>query len=75
MATPTDTEPTGPTYPEVHVQLSQMDGNVFSIIGRVSGAIRKKHGAEAAKAFSEAAMDKPTYDDVLQFVMATVEIS
>jgi hypothetical protein len=63
------------TYPDVKVQLVGTDGNVFSIIGKVSGAIRAKHGGEAAKTFSDAAFDCESYNHVLRFCMETVEVS
>lgn len=52
-------------YPDVVVPLSGEDGNVFSIIGRVSRAIRKNHGETAAKEFSDAALQSGSYDEVL----------
>ena len=32
----------GPKYPDVEVQLSGEDGNVFSIIGRIAKALRRQ---------------------------------
>ena len=62
-------------YPDVDVQLSGEDGNVFSIIGRVSKALRTAGHDEAADAFANEAMDQASYDDVLQLVMRTVHTS
>lgn len=66
---------THPTYPNVEVELVGHDGNAFGIIGRVSKAIRQAHGAEASSAFSTQAMDCGSYDELLRFVMDTVEVS
>ncbi len=64
-----------PTYPDVHVQLSGEDGNAFGIIGRAAKAIRAVHGDDAAASFRDAATDSHSYDELLQFVMSTVEVS
>jgi hypothetical protein len=70
-----ETETSEVTYPDVHVELSGQDGNAFVIIGRVSGAIRKAHGDEAATRFTSQASETQSYDELLQFVMRTVETS
>ena len=62
-------------FPDVHVQLSGEDGNVFSIIGRVTKALKRVGEYDAATQFANDAMDCPSYDDVLQLVMRTVETS
>ena len=62
-------------YPDIEVQLSGEDGNAFSIIGRVSRAIRRAEGNEAATEFSSAAMKCGSYDEVLQLCMRTVEVA
>lgn len=61
-------------YPDVKVQLSGEDGNVYSIIGRVKREIRRKHGHEAADAFAKEAMSKGSYEEVLGFVQQTVDV-
>ena len=61
-------------YPDVTVQLTGQDGNAFSIMGRVSQAIRKAHGQEAGKQFSTEAMMSSSYDALLQLVMETVNV-
>jgi hypothetical protein len=60
-------------FPDVTVQLSNEDGNVFAIIGRVSGALRRAGHPAEADAFAREAMAQPSYDAVLQLVMRTVE--
>jgi hypothetical protein len=61
-------------YPDVEVQLTGQDGNVFGIIGRVSKAIGQKHGREAKLAFQEEATQQGSYDEVLALCMRTVEV-
>lgn len=63
------------TYPDVEVDLVGQDGNAFLIIGRVRKAIKKVHGEEKAKAFFDQALDCESYDDLLRFVMSTVEVN
>lgn len=62
-------------YPDVEVQLTGTDSNVFAIIGTVSRAIRRAHGAEAATEFTNEATNCESYDDVLVLAMRTVEVS
>ncbi len=64
----------GPSYPDVTVQLSGEDGNVFFIIGRVSQALRRAGHPEAANAFAEEAMKAESYDEVLRLCMRTVDV-
>ncbi len=61
-------------YPNVHVKLTGTDGNVFSIIGKVSSAIRKAVGNQEAKAFVAEATSQRSYDAVLVLVMETVDV-
>lgn len=63
------------TYPDITVELSGQDGNAFAIIGRVSKAITKEEGKDAARRFSEQAMLSESYDDLLQFCMSTVNVT
>lgn len=71
-----DTEPTAAQvkYPDVRVQLTGEDGSAFMIIVRVTGALRKTHGAAAADAFARQATDTASYDELLQLVMSTVVV-
>lgn len=64
-----------PTYPDVHVQLSEMDGNAVALITGTARAIRRKYGHDAAEDFTRQARQQSSYDDVLQFIMASVETS
>jgi len=62
------------TYPDITVQLSGTDGNAFSVIGKVKKAIRSAEGSDAARRFSEQAMQSGSYDELLQFCMSTVNV-
>lgn len=61
-------------FPGVKVQLAGQDGNAFAIIGRVSKALRTAGHPEAATQFCATAMQQPSYDDLLQLAIATVEV-
>lgn len=65
---------TEPRFPDVVVQLSGHDGNVFAIVGRVARALREAGYRDEAKAFSGQAYECDSYDEVLRLVMATVEV-
>jgi hypothetical protein len=64
-----------PKYPDVHVKLSDEDGNSMMIVGRVRAALRK-HGVsqEELDLFANEALSAD-YDHVLQTVMKWVETS
>lgn len=62
------------TYPDVTVQLTDRDGNAFAIIGAVSSRLRREVGATESSAFAEEAMQAESYDELLQFVMRTVNV-
>ena len=59
-------------YPEVTVQLSGEDGNVFSVIGRVQKALRRAGvGKEELAEFRKQAMSGD-YDNALRTAMQWV---
>jgi menaquinone-dependent protoporphyrinogen IX oxidase len=62
-------------YPDVHVQLTGRDGNVFSIIGAVSAALKRAGHQVEAEEFASRAMDSASYEEVLALVQRTVEVS
>lgn len=62
------------TYPHVTVKLVGTDGNAFALIGRVQKAIKSEVGVEAAREFANTAMSQGSYDDLLRFIMDTVEV-
>lgn len=59
-------------YPDVTVQLD--DGNAFAIIAKVRKALRRQVGIEEAEAFQTQAARSKSYDELLQLVMATVDV-
>jgi hypothetical protein len=61
-------------YPDVTVQLTGQDGNAFAIIAAVAGAIRRTHGAGAASAWAERAMESESYDALLVLCQDTVHV-
>jgi hypothetical protein len=61
-------------YPDIEVQLSGTDGNAFSVIGRVSKALRRAVGPEAAAEFAAEAMSGD-YHNVLATAMRWVDVA
>jgi hypothetical protein len=63
-------------FPHVHVQLSGEDGNVFSIIGQVTQALRKAGCAPSdIDEFLKQVQSSESYDDALLAVMQWVNVS
>lgn len=62
----------GVKFPEISVQLSGRDGNVFALIGAVSRALKDCGEREEAAAFVEEATSCGSYDEVLQLIQRTV---
>lgn len=62
-------------FPDVNVQLTGADGNVFVIIGEVSRALKKAGHREEARMFTGDAMSCGSYDEVLQLCLKTVNVS
>lgn len=56
------------------VQLSERDGNVFSIIARVMRALKEAGQKDRAEKFREKAMKSKSYDDVLQLCFKYVDV-
>ena len=56
------------------VKLSGQDGNVFSIIGRVSKALKRAGQQDKAKEFVDKATSSDSYDSVLQLCFEYVEV-
>jgi hypothetical protein len=63
-----------PKYPDVVVQLSGEDGNVFAIGGRVGSALKRAgvEREEISQFYAE--MSAGTYDDALQTVFRWVTV-
>ncbi|MGH8882657.1 MAG: hypothetical protein ACRD0P_35830 [Stackebrandtia sp.] len=64
-----------PTHCDVVVELAGVDGNVFSIVGRIARALRGEGRGAAAAEFTEAACSCSSYDEVLQLAMRTVTVT
>jgi len=65
-----------PHFPDVHVQLTGHDGNVFAIIGRVRSALRKSGASqEQVDDFTKEVTSAGSYDDALAIVMRWVNVS
>lgn len=69
------TESNTPRYPDVEVELIGTDGNAFALIGKVAKALRREVSREASDAFRSEAMIQGSYDELLQLIMRTVEVS
>ena len=63
-----------PEFPEVEVQLSGEDGNVYHIIGSVYEALREQNLYKEAQQFKRVAFQAGSYDAVLQLAMRTVTV-
>ena len=61
-------------YPDVEVQLTGTDGNAFSILGKVSAALRCAGHRDAAEEFVKEATSGD-YDNLLATAMKYVEVS
>lgn len=60
-------------YP-IKVELVGTNGNAFALIAKVRDVLRKEIGSAAAKEFADEAFDKGSYDELLRFIMETVEV-
>jgi hypothetical protein len=58
-----------------HAKLTGEDGNVFSIIGRVSKALKKAGQEDKAKEFTDKAFNAGSYDEVLRLAMTYCDVS
>lgn len=64
-----------PKYPEVSVQLSGEDGNVYAILGRVLTALRRAGVNDADRAAFHTEATAGDYDHALQTCMRWVQTS
>ena len=62
-------------YPDVEVVLVGEDGNAFSIIGKVSKALKREVGHTEAEEFRDEAFNAESYDHLLQIVQRTVVVA
>lgn len=65
----------GPRYPEIEVPITGQDGNIFFIIGRVTGALRKAGHADQIRYFTNHVTDAGSYEDALERVEKWVTVS
>jgi len=70
-----NTSPPYPRYPDVHVQLSGLDGNAFSILGRVSKALRDARVPRAELDQFRVEATSSDYDNLLATAMRWVDCS
>lgn len=64
-----------PKYPQITVQLTGEDGNVFFIIGKMTKALRHADvSIEDRKAFTDACFSADDYDHVLRICMEYVNV-
>ncbi|GLB61755.1 hypothetical protein [Cytobacillus sp. NCCP-133] len=56
------------------VKLIGADGNIFSILGRVSRALKENGKEEQTKEVSERGMASSSYSEALQIIMEYVEV-
>lgn len=63
-----------PKHPDVTVQLTGEDGNIFFILGRATQALKRAGYAEDAEILAEEVMASDDYDEALQVVMRTVNV-
>jgi hypothetical protein len=63
-----------PTYPDVEVQLTGLDGNVFVIISAIASALRRQVSRAAADEWTRVAFDCESYDAVLRLALSTVSV-
>ena len=61
-------------FPDVHVKLVGEDGNAFSILGRVSAALKRAGHGDAVKAYTDEAMSGD-YDNLLRVTAQTVNVT
>lgn len=64
------------TYPQISVELVGTDGNAYALIGTVGRAL--KDGGVSREQIAEwnrQAFEAPSYDDLLRFIIETVEVS
>ncbi len=61
-------------YPDIEVELSEQDGNAFSIIGRVSKALRKANVPQGELESFRKEATSGDYDNVIQTAMKWVNV-
>ena len=64
----------GPKYPDVKVTLIGKDGNAFSILGRVTKAMRQAGISQDERAAFQKEATSGNYDHLLQTITKWVEV-
>lgn len=62
-------------FPNIRVQLTGQDCNVFFIIGAVTQALKRAGHHVAADAYADEVMDAESYDEALRITMRTVQVN
>lgn len=62
-------------HPDVHVQLTGEDGNIFFISGRVTRALRRAGYAQEVSQFAEELTSCGSYEEALEVVERWVDVS
>lgn len=73
-ATPNTTDPAGPRYPGIQVQLTGQDGNAFYILGAVQKAMRKAGISQEERDEYRKAATAGSYDNLLRVTMRWVTV-
>jgi hypothetical protein len=63
-----------PEHPDVEVQLTGTDGNVFALAGKVEKALARAGHYEAAEGLFERLQECQSYDEALQLFMRIVHV-
>lgn len=64
-----------PKFPNVTVKLTDMDSNVYALMGATTQAMRRaKVPADEVDAFRDEALASESYDQVIQTIMRTVNV-
>lgn len=61
-------------FPDVSVKLVGEDGNIFSIIGRISKALRRAGHSDVVEEFQKEITSSSSYDEALGVAMKWVEV-
>ena len=64
-----------PKYPNVIVNLSDVDGNAYSIMGAVARAMRQQHISAAEQVAFQKEATSGDYDHLLQTCMRWVSVA
>jgi hypothetical protein len=64
-----------PKYPDISVQLSESDGNAFSVMAKVGGALQRNNVPQEEVEMYYAESMSGDYDHLLRTAMRWVEVS